>query len=64
MSDYEGEGRDTVTLPADELTAFLLALKSIVDDSHDADVVKIAMIALYETQAGRTFLATNPIEVN
>lgn len=55
---------DMVTLPADELAALLLALVTISQESTDVDAVRLSMIALYETQPGREFLRTNPIEVN
>ncbi|QFG13175.1 hypothetical protein SEA_STEAMEDHAMS_56 [Gordonia phage SteamedHams] len=54
---------DTVTADADDVTALLLALVSIANDSQDADIVRLAMVALYETAIGREFMSTNPIEV-
>lgn len=54
---------DTVTVDADDVTALLLALVSIANDSGDADIVRLALVALYETAIGREFMSTNPIEV-
>lgn len=47
----------------DDLTALLLALAAIASDSADGEAIKVAMVALYETETGRQFLHTNPIEV-
>ncbi|UMO76178.1 hypothetical protein SEA_AMOK_56 [Gordonia phage Amok] len=54
---------DSVTPDADDVAAILLALVSIANDSQDADIVRLAMVALYETALGREFMSTNPIEV-
>lgn len=54
---------DTITTDADDVTAMLLALVTIAQESSDADIVRLALIALYETDLGRQFMSTNPIEV-
>ncbi|ANA85759.1 hypothetical protein SEA_AXYM_54 [Gordonia phage Axym] len=54
---------DTITTDADDVTAMLLALVTIAQESSDADIVRLALIALYETDLGRQFMTTNPIEV-
>lgn len=54
---------DTITTDADDVTAMLLALVTIAQESSDADIVRLALIALYETDLGRQFMSANPIEV-
>jgi hypothetical protein len=39
----------------------LHALLAIATESTDVDSVRIAMIALYETDMGQAFLAANPM---
>jgi len=47
----------------DDITALLLALTTIAQETTDVDSARLSMIALYETTIGRQFLANNPIEV-
>lgn len=57
-------GLEEVTVEADDVTAILLALISIAQDSTEADIVRLSMVALYETSLGRQFMKSNPIEVD
>lgn len=40
----------------------LHALNAIATESADPDSIRIAMVALYETDSGRAFLAANPMK--
>lgn len=47
--------------PLDE-ELMLTTLASIAMESTEPSTIRMAMIALYETEAGRNFLQNNPIE--
>ena len=40
----------------------LHALYAIATEAEDTDAIRIAMVALYETDTGRAFLAANPMK--
>lgn len=41
----------------------LTALAAIATESSDAEAVRIAMTALYETEAGQNYLERNPFKL-
>ena len=49
--------------PNEDTEVLLYALASIAMESQEVDTVRVAMVALYETEAGRAFLSANPMKI-
>ncbi|QFG05128.1 hypothetical protein PBI_CLEO_49 [Gordonia phage Cleo] len=47
----------------DDAEVILTALAAVASESTDTESVRIAMIALYETQAGQAYLERNPFKL-
>jgi len=47
----------------EEVDLLLYALTSIATESTEPDIVRLALIALYETPRGRAHLSANPIKI-
>jgi hypothetical protein len=53
---------EAIDMLTDQLV-LVQALHNIASESDDAEDIRMAMSALTNTEAGRTYLATNPLNV-
>ncbi|WNN95779.1 hypothetical protein SEA_FRIBS8_51 [Gordonia phage Fribs8] len=51
------------SMDTNDADILLTALAAIATESSDAEAVRIAMTALYETEAGQNYLERNPFKL-
>ena len=47
----------------EDISLLLLALRMIALESSEPETVRVALVALYESEHGRAFLAADPIKL-